>query len=102
MQGLGGGGSPGEHDNIYALMEAQALARGETTVQNLPDGRVMRTVKGFLWSLVAIAIVGGGTWLASGSTSTAVVAAIATVIALVLLVAWRAIRSRGGATDASG
>jgi len=95
MQGLGGGGAPGDHDNIYALMEVEALARGETVYNDPPDGRVVRSIKDFYWSLVTVATVAGGVWLAGGNLATIVGAAIATIIALVLVAAWRVRRSAG-------
>ena len=95
------GGAPGDHDNIYAMMEAEALARGETVYHDPPDGRVVRSIKAFFWSLVAVTIVAGGVWLAGGNLATIVAAAISTAIALVLVVVWRR-RSVGRAADSSG
>jgi hypothetical protein len=94
-------GAPGDHDNIYAVMEAEALASGQTVYHDPPDGRVVRSIKAFFWSLVAVTIVAGAVWLAGGSLAIIVAAAISTVIALVLVVAWRR-RSAGGAAGSSG
>ena len=101
MDGWGAGGAPGDHDNIYAMIEVEALARGETVNKDPPDGRVLRSIKAICWSLVAVSIVGCGVWLAGGNLATIVAAAIATVIAIVLVVVLRR-RAPGRAADSSG
>jgi TRAP-type C4-dicarboxylate transport system permease large subunit len=95
MKVYDGGGSPGEHDNIYALMEAEALARGETVQHDPPDGRLVRSLKDVFWGLVTVAIVAGVVFLAGGNLATIVAAAVATVIALVVVAVWRVRRSGG-------
>jgi Flp pilus assembly protein TadB len=89
------GGAPGDHDNIYAMMEAEALARGDTVHHDPPDGRLVRSIKDVYWSLVTVAIVAAVVWLVGGNLATIVAAAVATVIALVVVAVWRVRRSRG-------
>jgi hypothetical protein len=95
------GGAPGDHDNIYATMEAEALARGQTVYHDPPDGRVVRSIKAFFWSLVAVTIVAGTVWLAGGNLAIIVAAATSTVIAVALVVALRR-RSAGRSAGGSG
>ena len=83
------GGAPGDHDNIYAMMEVEALARGETVYNDPSDGRLVRSIKDVYWSLASVAIVVSAVWLAGGNPATIVAAALATVIALALVAAWR-------------
>jgi len=83
------------HDATNAVMEARARARagGAPTIPDPPDGRLMRLTMGFVWSAVAVATVCAAVWAFGGSPTTIVAAAIATAGALLLLVAWRLVRS---------
>lgn len=94
-----GGGSPGEHDNIYAQMEVEALARGEPVIQKPPEGRTVRSIDALQSTLLLVVFVGGVTWLAGGSLLIIVAAVVVSVAALVLIVAWRRSRSAGQAPE---
>ena len=86
---VGEGGAPGDHDNIYAMMEVEALARGETVYNDPPDGRLVSSIKDVSLSVATVALVASVVWLAGGNPPTFVAAAIASVIALALVAAWR-------------
>ncbi|MEP6751956.1 MAG: hypothetical protein ABI959_04335, partial [Candidatus Dormiibacterota bacterium] len=82
-------GTPGDPNNRYAMMEVEALARGETVYNDPPDGRLVRSIKVVSLSLVTVAMVAGVVWLAGGNLATIVAAVIATVIAFAVVAAWR-------------
>ena len=83
------------HDAANAVIEAQARARasGAPTIHDPPDGRLMRLTMGFVWSAVLVATVAATAWAFGGSPTTIVAATIATAGALLLIVAWRLVRS---------
>jgi hypothetical protein len=89
------GGSPGEHDRIYAQMEVEALARGEPVIESPSENRAVRLIRGFMSFLLLVLVVGGGAWLAGGKPETVVGAVALSLAALVLIVMWRKLRSGG-------
>ena len=93
-------GSPGQNDQRYAQMQAeararqvQALARGEVLPEDPPDNRAVRVIKVLAWSLIVPLVVGGIVWLAGGEPVTIVAAVVASFVALVLPFGWRRFRS---------
>ena len=87
------------HEGTEAVMQAKARAGGEITFEDPPEGRVMRVTGGLFWSLVLIATLAGVVWAFGGTPATIVAVVIATVGTLLLVVAWRLLRSvrRGAA-----
>ena len=69
------------HDAANAVIEAKARARasGAPTIQDPPDGRLMRLTMGFVWSAVLVATVAAAVWAFGGSPTTIVGATIAAV-----------------------
>jgi len=93
-------GSPGQHDLLYAQLQAetlarqaQALARGEVLPEDLPDSGAVRVIRTLVSSFIALLIVGGAVWLYEGDPATVITAVVATVVALVLISRWRKSRT---------
>jgi len=93
-------GSPGQHDLVYAQLQAetrapkaQALARGEALPEDLPDSGAVRVIRTLVSSLIALLVVGGTVWLSGGDPATVTAAVVATVVALVLISRWRKSRT---------
>ena len=89
------GPSPGERDRIYAQMEVEALARGETMLDSPPRNRAARLMGSVVSVLIVLVVVAGSAWLAGGTAETVVGAVALTLIALALIVMWRKLRSAG-------
>jgi hypothetical protein len=106
MQGWDGGFSA-DHDSSYAVMEAQARARaveaqsltgGETTFPDPPQGRVMSVIKALESCVLLAAVVAVGTWVAGGTPEVIGGAVALSLLAVVLIVAWRKLRPGGSQT----
>jgi uncharacterized membrane protein YeaQ/YmgE (transglycosylase-associated protein family) len=88
------------HEGTEAIMQAKARA-GQLTAEDAPEGRVMATIRNIWWSLVLVATLAGIVWAFGGTPATIVAVVIATVGALLLVVAWRVLRNgrRGSTTE---
>ena len=83
---------------------AQAMARADQmTFEDAPEGRVMSMLRSLWWSVVLVATLAGVVWAFGGTPATVIAVAIATVVSLLLVVAWRMLRSvRHGAASTEG
>jgi Flp pilus assembly protein TadB len=87
------------HEGTEAVMQAKARAGGDANVADPREGRMMRVTRSLFWSLVLIATLAGVVWAFGGTPASIVAVVIATVGALLLVFAWRLLRSvrRGAA-----